>query len=315
MQITLRQANSFCQKGQRVSQEDARWPDSDMPGGNVFVVCDGVGGNVCGEIASRLVCDTIGQEMQTYTMSDSFGRMQFGGVLGTVYDAIQTNATEDNRQMATTLAFVAFHKDGCFVAHIGDSRVYQLRPGCGVVFQTEDHSLANELVRCGELAPDKVATFAGNNVITRSVTADAAERAAASTININDLQAGDYFLLCTDGVVHCVSDAVLERIILAEDCTDEQKCGQLASLCQASSDNNTAILVAVEDVVLDENDDVATNQTMSDTVFQEEEVTGRVETRPLSHVSIYNKVQEVEPDIRQSRMERLKMKIYSWFIG
>ena len=79
MEILLSQPYSFCQLGKRSNQEDARFPDANEPRspGRVFVVCDGVGGQEKGEVASRLVADTIGHEMLRVDLSKPFGTAGF----------------------------------------------------------------------------------------------------------------------------------------------------------------------------------------------------------------------------------------------
>ncbi len=74
MNITLRQPYSFCQKGRRANQEDARYPDADRPSAltHAFVVCDGVGGHDKGEVASRTVADAIGAYMERVDFTNEF---------------------------------------------------------------------------------------------------------------------------------------------------------------------------------------------------------------------------------------------------
>lgn len=312
--IKLRQAYSFCQQGQRASQEDARYPDCDMPTGSAYLVCDGVGGNACGEVASRLVADTLGRAAQALGEGASIDVLRFSRMLCDAYDALAEHATPESRQMATTLTFVAFHADGCFVAYVGDSRVYQLRPGSGIVFRTEDHSLVQELVRSGQLPPEKAAGHPCSHVITRSLSADGDGRDAASLVNITDVEAGDYLLLCTDGVLHRADDATLERVILAADLTDEEKCRELARLCEDSTDNNTAILIPVDEVCCDADAGQDGPAAADESAMQPDAGDGAVVTSPLPRSPIYNnKVIDVAPEPAGTRLGRLGERIRSWF--
>lgn len=310
MKIKPGQAYSFCQQGQRSSQEDARYPDSDMPVGSAYIVCDGVGGHACGEVASRLVADTLGQAARAVGEESAIDALSFSRMLREAYDALGEHATHENRQMATTLTFVAFHAEGCFVAHVGDSRVYQLRPGSGIVFRTEDHSLVQELVRYGQLPPEKADTHPCSHIITRSLTTDTQARDAASMVNITDVEAGDYLLLCSDGVLHQADDATLERVILAAELTDEEKCQRLARLCEDSTDNNTAILIPVAEVCRDTEEAEGSAEDNEEST----EASGSVETVPLPRANIYyNKVIDVAPEPPRTRMERLKRRLRKWF--
>lgn len=76
--------------------------------------------------------------------------------------------------MGTTLTFLCLHTNGATVAHIGDSRVYQLRPAskkspARIVFRTQDHSLVNDLVKIGEITEEEAKHHPQKNVITRAM--------------------------------------------------------------------------------------------------------------------------------------------------
>jgi protein phosphatase len=155
--------------------------------------------------------------------------------------------------MATTLTFLCLHTGGAMVAHIGDSRIYQIRPGAGILYRSFDHSLVNAMVHSGDITPDEAENHPKSNYITRSMNPGNAgqARSCASVLQITDVQAGDYFLLCTDGVLHCCDDNTLLEILSSE-MPDEMKMRDLARKCYFSSDNNTAILVGIKEVVTDE---------------------------------------------------------------
>lgn len=263
MEITLRQPLSFCQPGRRANQEDARYPDCDAPAdfSPAFVVCDGVGGQDKGEVASRTVADAIGESMQRTDLSRPFGAREFERVLDHAYDALYRRMKSDTREMATTMTFVCFHDAGAFCAHLGDSRIYHVRPGVGIMYQSEDHSLVNDLVHSGNLTPEEAIDHPQSNVITRCIgyVPDGARRPAATTVQIDDIEAGDYFFLCTDGVLHRIDDTLLYEI-LASDASDSDKLARIAELSKNSSDNNTAYLIGVESVVGDSEDATADSE-------------------------------------------------------
>lgn len=251
MEIILRQPYSFCQPGRRSNQEDARFPDCDMPEDcpAAFVVCDGVGGQDKGEVASRTVADAIGACMRHVNLSRPFGADEFRKVLSHAYDALDRRMKSDTREMATTMTFVCFHDGGAFCAHIGDSRIYHVRPGVGIMYQSEDHSLVNSLVHSGNLTPEEAIDHPQGNLITRCMgyVAKGEQRASATTIQIDDVETGDYFFLCSDGVLHCVDDRLLYEILSSE-MSDADKMARIAGLSRNSSDNNTAYLIGVDKV-------------------------------------------------------------------
>lgn len=273
MKIHLHEAHSFCQLGQRANQEDARWPDTDAPdtAQRFFVVCDGVGGNEKGEVASRTVCGAIAKSLVGIDLANEvFTEEDFSHVLYDAYTALDRRADDSSRKMATTITFVCFHRGGCMMAHVGDSRIYQVRPGAGIVYRSEDHSLVNEMVRSGVITPEQAVYHPQRNVIIRAMSPakPQSNRCEATVASTKDVRAGDFFLLCSDGVLHGFSDSEIVEL-LDEDSGTEAKVRKLADGCASSPDNNTAILVAVESV---EADDVANGSAAK----------GR-QTTPLTH--------------------------------
>lgn len=257
MEIRLQQAYSFRQQGQRDYQEDSRYPDCDRApqGQRFFVVCDGVGGCEKGEVASQTVCETIGRAMAKWNGTDDFTTDNFHRVLDAAYNALDRAANDENRDMGTTMTFVCFHSGGCLMAHIGDSRIYQIRPSEGIIYRSDDHSLVNSMVHNGMLTPEEGLVHTQRNVITRYMEPVEADqnRCMATVMRTTDVKAGDYFLLCTDGVLHCASDDKLLQLLCSSD-SDEKKMRMLADISHNSEDNNTAWLIHVASVVSDNED-------------------------------------------------------------
>lgn len=256
MDIFLSRTYSFCQLGHRQNQEDARFPDADIIDRHqrFFVVCDGVGGCEKGEVASSTVCQSFQESLSDVDLASMiFDEKCFSQVLDSAYDALDMKSNRQNQDMATTMTFVCFHQGGCMMAHIGDSRIYQIRPGQGIIYRSEDHSLVNSMVRAGVLSPDQAVNHPQSNVITRCMEPKQSdrERCMATVFNTEDIRKGDYFFLCTDGVLHRISDNSLEDI-LTSNRSNQAKIDAIASLCMDSPDNNTAILIQVASVEEDE---------------------------------------------------------------
>lgn len=255
MKITLGQAYSFHQQGQRDNQEDSRFPDSDKPSASqrFFVVCDGVGGSEKGEVASRTVCSAIGKAMNDVYLDENFISSDFSRVLDAAYDALDRISDSHNQDMATTLTFACFHEGGCTLAHIGDSRIYHFRRGKGIIYRSEDHSLINSMVHNGMITPDEAVDSPQKNVITRymePVDSDQ-NRCMATVLNTKDICKGDYILLCTDGVYGQIADDEIADILLDTTMSDDIKISTIAQMCNDSDDNNTAILIPIVNVVAD----------------------------------------------------------------
>lgn len=258
---------SFHQLGERENQEDSRFPDVDSPNANAatFVVCDGVGGCDKGEIASSTVCNRIGETLASQKNTDAFSDEDFRYVLNQAYKALDNVSDESNKGMGTTLTFVNFNSNGVLAAHIGDSRIYQIRPNEGIIYRSEDHSLVNALLRSGNISPDEIKNHPKGNVITRCMSANdgTREKDDATVVNLQDVATGDYFLLCTDGVTAVVDEEELIELY-SSDKTDEEKYNILAERCKNSSDNNTAIqihvgLVTIEPQIENKEDEILEN--------------------------------------------------------
>lgn len=254
MEIRLGQAYSFHQRGLRDNQEDARHPDMDTPNPKqrFFIVCDGVGGCDKGEVASQTVCEAFGKALKQTDFEKNFSNEEFSHTLDTAYNALDAKANDENRDMGTTLTFVCFHAKGCTMAHIGDSRIYQIRPSEGIIYRSDDHSMVNMMVHNGALTPEQAIDHPQSNVITRYMepVASDRERCMATVMRTIDIEAGDYFFLCTDGVLHKVSDDNLMEI-LCSDLDNQAKMQKIADMSKDSEDNNTAYLIPVADIVKD----------------------------------------------------------------
>lgn len=250
MIITLSKALSFHQMGKRENQEDARYPDADVSVSRMFVVCDGVGGRKHGEVASNTVCMAMAEELGHFEDSIIINHEVFAKALSRVYDRLDDAGKQGCRGMSTTMTMALFHGGGLMIAHIGDSRVYQIRQGRGIIRRTRDHSLVEEMVSCGTLTEDEASNHPMSNVITRSMTSHGDERCAATVTSTQDVERGDMILLCTDGVTHQITDAELERL-MTSDLSDDEKMRKLAEVAAGSTDNNTALIVRVGSVKFD----------------------------------------------------------------
>ena len=246
MHIILGQSYSFIQLGTRSKQEDARFPNEDKPckNGNIFIVCDGVGGCVHGDIASQTVCKAIGKYLTQKNIRDIANVIP--KALGYAYQKLHNKTMTISSEMATTLAMIVFHQEGCTAVHIGDSRIYHIRPHEGILYSSSDHSLVNSLIHAGIITPEEGLRHPEKNIITRSMHLlhSKNERIKATVMQTQNIENGDYFFLCTDGVSNQFSEKELIRI-LSEQATDIEKCNKIARISQNSTDNNTAYLIPI----------------------------------------------------------------------
>lgn len=247
MNIELLTPQSFSVQGKRQHQEDCLCPKQADSQSARFAVCDGVGGRSCGEVASQLVCDVIEQNLP----NEQCALLKADDVItltDLAYQALYQHRAI-SPEMATTLAFAAKTKEGMLIAHLGDSRIYQFRNGKGIIYQTTDHSLVQELLDKKLITTAEAETHPKRNVITKClfVTSKQSDYKLPTITLIRNIHPGDIFMLCTDGVYTHLGNDALSALLTSQSSITE-KAEQLAQRCQDSSDNSTGILLEVAKV-------------------------------------------------------------------
>lgn len=239
--------------GQRANQEDSLFPALGKlsPDDRLFILCDGMGGHEKGEVASATVCETISRVvLSAWHPGEALSDELFLQALSAAFDALDAKDNGEERKMGTTLTFLCLHANGATVAHIGDSRIYQLRPASDttpahVVFRTQDHSLVNDLVKIGEITEEEAKHHPQKNVITRAMQPCQEHRAKADIAHLTDIQPGDYFFMCSDGMLEQSTDDNILNIITKPNVSDEQKLEMLRQVTEENKDNHTAHLVYI----------------------------------------------------------------------
>lgn len=306
MKIRFNKAYSFHALGRRDNQEDSRFPDTDTADGGALgplLVCDGVGGEDMGEKASALVADTLGRAMKKFNPGAKFADGFLADALARTYEALERAAEDDNRDMATTMTLILPCRNGVMAAHIGDSRIYQIRPGAGIIFRSEDHSLVNALVRTGNITPEEAATHPRRNVITRCMTPSPKHgRDKASVSLLTDVRPGDTFILCSDGVLSCVDDETLTRVVTSGN-DDAEKRDTLRDMSAGSSDNNTLWLVSVAEVEREPDDPESTESEVAPAA-------GCAETDTCPITPPATPSHDVRPEAKRSSLGNLFHKLF-----
>lgn len=253
MQIQLTSPFAFSHIGQRTINQDTLYPAVGMATENtqLFIICDGMGGADKGEIASQLVCKAL-QDYAAAMGSPVFDRVHLQTALDQAYDAYYAYFEQHPfvNRMGSTLALLQIHQEGVTVAHIGDSRVYQLRAG-KIIFQTKDHRQVNDMVESGIITATQALTHPWRNRLSRAIVAsavdkrDTSSRAVPDITTLTDIQAGDYFFMCTDGVQEQIDDYALETV-LAGNVPDLAKVQSLQALCDGQTkDNYSGYLIGI----------------------------------------------------------------------
>lgn len=258
MNIKIYQPLAIHELGQRANQEDNIYPTDGeaTEQDRLFILCDGMGGHEHGEVASKSVCQSLSAFVgQHETTSAAFTDEQLALALSYAYGELDKLAVAgDTRQMGTTLTLLYFHAKGCTAAHIGDSRIYHLRPSTHtLLYKSRDHSLVYDLYQAGELSYEEMKTFPQKNVITRAMIAGDRNHPKPDVVHITDIQPGDYFYICSDGMLEQMEDEELLAIFSSEK-SDEEKRNLLISKTTNNRDNHSAYIVHIKEVSHDEAD-------------------------------------------------------------
>jgi protein phosphatase len=214
--------------------------------GCVFVLCDGVGGQRKGEVASQLAAETV---------LEGFSRAKSGeahkGLLSRAIQSANHKVYEQgqdspaNAGMATTIVACALRADRAVIAHVGDSRCYLLRERRARQV-TRDHTIAAEQVRLGILSANEAAESSNRHLLSRSVGNDLAVNVEIDEIQV---QKDDILLQCSDGLHGAVGPediaSVLSRFKALS--TAVERLIELANQ-RDGSDNVSVQLIRIHDV-------------------------------------------------------------------
>lgn len=259
MKIELYPPLSIHEIGQRENQEDSiiQWNN------RLFVLCDGMGGHEKGEVASQTICQSLVTWFENNLKPDEpFSDDQLREAIEFAYTELDKYADENPRQMGSTLTLLYIGSKGITAAHMGDSRIYHIRPETGVLYQSRDHSLVFDLFQAGEITYEEMATYPQKNMVTRAMMPGEDNRMRPDIIHITDIQPDDYFYMCSDGMMEKMTNEDLMSILSA-DMEDKMKVGYLKMATNQSFDNHTAWLIHIKDVIKEENDNQYENEESS----------------------------------------------------
>ena len=260
MRITIANALLIHHQGKRDNQEDSYYKDN---ADKLFMVCDGMGGHEHGEVASKTVCEAFRDYFEEYVKPDvPLDDNLLKGALELAYKRLDALDDGSIRKMGTTLTLLYIHKHGATIAHIGDSRIYHIRPYShdelkdwkkAILYHSKDDSVVFEKYWRGAISYEQMATDPQKNIITQAVTPGIENRARLHIYHTIDINPGDYFYLCSDGMLESMSNEELVDIFSA-DKTDEEKRQQLLDETSENHDNHTAWIVRVGETVKEQGD-------------------------------------------------------------
>lgn len=218
----------------RRQNEDAAWFDEKQA---VFAVADGMGGHLAGEVASGMAIDAIRHMAGHAQPGVSALREAVLAANEAIFAHAKTHA--ECAGMGTTLSVMQRSGHYMYIAHVGDSRIYRFRGG-ELEQITQDHSLVEELVRAGLITREEARTHSRRNIITRALGTQGDN---TPDLLAADMQKGDLWLLCTDGLCGMVSDEAIERTMQRGGSLEHMADSLLAQALEAGGRDNVTLIL------------------------------------------------------------------------
>ena len=208
----------------------------------LYAVCDGMGGEKLGELASMIAVKTLARYQSTDINSTLMQYVQTANKF--ICDEIDKN---NGTRIGTTLALLYIHDGKAFSCNVGDSRVYFLRDG-DLFLMTEDHTEAQRLVKMGMLSQEDASTHKSRNRLTQHLGIFPEEEIIEPFISQDiQLAKNDMFVICSDGLTDMVSEDDIADCLSMEDIDTTTMVKKLAAATQTNGakDNATIIIVKI----------------------------------------------------------------------
>lgn len=241
----------------RENNEDSYLVQEDL---NLFMVADGMGGHLAGEVASKLAVDVICENIRKAKENER--SIQFGkydGMLSKQANQLMSSirmanlvirqasrSREEYKGMGTTVAAAYVLDRTVIIAHVGDSRVYRIRDH-SIEQLSEDHSVINQQIKMGLITKEEAANSPMKGIITEAL-------GATDTVLVDvdeaEVLEGDYYLLCSDGLTDLVDENEMLEAVLRQPEDLWQVCEELVSMAneRAGHDNITVVLVNLQNI-------------------------------------------------------------------
>ena len=215
-----------------------------VPDLRLFGVCDGMGGHAAGEVASAIAAEVLAQEIASSTDSSSEAVRQAIAKADERVFRDQEDC-EQHRGMGTTVSalwLVADPTPRGWIGHVGDSRIYRRHRG-GFQQLTVDHSPVFRLFQSGLLDKDEMLSHPYKHLLDRALGLQPPVEVDVFPV---DLEVGDVFLICTDGLTDMLVDQEIHNVLKSEKLLP-RVADQLVSLANQKGgiDNISLILIEI----------------------------------------------------------------------
>lgn len=217
-----------------------------LPNGLMLAaIADGMGGHQAGDFASSTALFLLEEEFMKLEASSFVSREEWAEwLMETVLYVNRTlyNYATKHKElegMGTTLEAVLIHEHGCYGAHIGDSRVYQINEA-GIVQLTTDHSYVKVLLDSGEITEQEAEVHPQRNWIMKAL---GSERSVDPDCYTLGLESASYLLICSDGLSNKVSDEKIKEIVLASGSLKEKVRELVEMANQLGGEDNISVIL------------------------------------------------------------------------
>ena len=209
----------------------------------LWAVADGMGGHSAGDLASHNIVTALDKVKQPAPLRDFVDEVETA-LLNSNTELRNISINEmDNRTVGSTLASLLIYENFCAYVWVGDSRVYRFRAG-KLEQLSRDHSQVEEMIEQGLLLRENAEAHPDSNIITRAIGAD---DYLYVDVNVDEVKAGDTYLICSDGLSKHVPDEDIEAQIKNGSDTAIDICNRLINLTleRGATDNVTVAIINV----------------------------------------------------------------------
>ena len=269
MKYRMYSPQAIFEKGRSGNQEDYLYPAYGTASADdrLFIVCDGCGSPSNGNAASKTISSSVASYLRRNT---SYDRNFTDDMLSDALDhACQELKKKGDlaESLGTTFAFLYFHRGGVTAAYLGDTRIMHIRPSQAtdangaakkaLIFASRDISGGN--------AAEAEAATASKTTASRLILSTQTVKPRLSMQHISDVRQGDYFVICTKGMIDGIAEDDLIQLLCSKG-SDEKKRKQLQAATIESNDNHSAYIIHLENVMSEAGDGDYSSSSVGDTI-------------------------------------------------
>ncbi len=213
--------------------------------GMIFIVCDGMGGHAAGQFASELAVKTFIDVYRTHPASNAVEAARAAVLAAHRFVLDVARTIPQRRGMGCTLSALLVIQDQAVVAHVGDSRIYQLRDGA-LTQITLDHTWLEETVRSGAMSREDAEMSQYRHAITRAI--GQVEEALVPDVFMIPLHEDDMYMICSDGITNHVGDDAIHQALASSGPGPAAWALVNQALAGGGSDNATAMVIRIAEL-------------------------------------------------------------------